>query len=67
MNKKVQKILDKIGKLSQELVEERNRCPHTNKDVKHKSNIDYPYEGYRAWTDFKCNDCGKRWEEDGHK
>lgn len=46
----------------------QSQCPHGDVTKTHKSNTgNYDPSADCYWTDFHCNDCDKRWSEEGSK
>jgi hypothetical protein len=46
----------------------QSQCLHENVTKTHRSNTgNYDPSADCYWTEFICNDCDKRWSEDGSK
>ena len=66
----VDKIKDEIAELQLSIKNIQDECSHPESAVtkKHGSNTgNYCEADDCYWTDFECNLCGKRWQEDGSK
>ena len=63
MKRSVVDLLITIEKCRVRIEKIRDRCPHTNKAVKHcgdTGNYDPTADCY--WDENTCPDCGKRWD-----
>lgn len=65
--KNIKRIIDsQFTYWENELKNLQSKCKHKNKDKVHRSSTgNYDPSADRYWTEFRCNDCGKFWSEDG--
>ena len=60
IQKKVTKAQLAIQKAEEKLEDIQDSCPHYDSEFRNRGNS----ESEVYWRDYKCHDCGKRWDTD---